>query len=84
MAPAINPFIDKNKSLDQEEIEVTLEGFGIDTDKPLVSQISRFDPWKDPVGVVKAYHEAKKEIPDLQLAYLGLFIASDDPQAQEI
>ncbi|MEF8846900.1 MAG: glycosyltransferase [Candidatus Paceibacterota bacterium] len=84
MPPAIDPFIDKNKELDQQEINAVLEGFGINTDKPLVSQISRFDPWKDPVGVVEAYHQAKEEIPDLQLAYLGLFLASDDPQAQEI
>jgi len=84
MPPAIDPFTDKNKELDEEETNAILEGFGINTDKPLVSQISRFDPWKDPVGVVEAYHQAKKEIPDLQLAYLGLFLASDDPEAQEV
>lgn len=84
MAPAIDPFTDKNKDLEQEEINTILRSFGMDTDKPLVSQISRFDPWKDPLGVVEAYHYARQEIPDLQLAYLGLFIAADDPQAQEI
>ena len=84
MPPAINPFTDKNKKLEQQETNAILESFGIDTDKPLVSQISRFDPWKDPEGVVKAYHQAKQEIPDLQLAYLGLFLAADDPEAQEV
>jgi len=84
MPPAINPFIDKNKSLGKEEVEAILEGFELDPQKPLVSQISRFDPWKDPVGVIEAYHQAKEEVPDLQLAYLGLFLAADDPEAQEV
>ena len=50
----------------------------------MVSQISRFDPWKDPVGVVKAYKIAKKKIPNLQMAYAGLFLSHDDPEAIRI
>lgn len=61
-----------------------LKSFGIDITKPLISQVSRFDPWKDPEGVIIAYREAKKKIPDLQLALVGLFLASDDPEAMKV
>jgi glycosyltransferase involved in cell wall biosynthesis len=49
-----------------------------------VVQVARFDPWKDPIGVVDAFYKAKNKIPDLQLAFLGLMIASDDPEAMRV
>jgi trehalose synthase len=61
-----------------------LSSMGVDPKRPLVTQVSRFDPWKDPWGVVDAYKEAKKVIPNLQLAYLGASHATDDPEGAGI
>lgn len=82
--PAINPLSIKNSTLELDKAKNILESLGVDSNKPLISQIARFDPWKDPLGVVKAYRIAKKKIPDLQLALLGLFLARDDPEAIKI
>ena len=81
---AIDPFIEKNIPLPVSTAKTILKSFGINTDKPLISQVSRFDPWKDPLGVVKAYRVAKKKIPGLQLALVGLFLAQDDPEAVNV
>ena len=53
--------------------------FGIDVDRPLICQVSRFDPWKDPLGVIDAYRQVKETMPDVQLALVGS-MASDDPE----
>ena len=53
--------------------------FGIDVDRPLICQVSRFDPWKDPLGVIDAYRIVKEEMPDVQLALVGS-MATDDPE----
>ncbi|MDP2676632.1 MAG: glycosyltransferase [bacterium] len=82
--PAIDPFAIKNISLREDARQKILEDAGINPTKPLISQISRFDPWKDPLGVIQAYYHAKNEIPDLQLALVGFAEAQDDPEAQEI
>jgi len=82
--PAIDPLMEKNQPLELEKARRILESFGIDVKKPLISQISRFDPWKDPLGVIEAYRLAKKKIPNLQLALVGLFLARDDPEAMKI
>lgn len=82
--PAINPLTEKNKLIDKEQAEKILSLFGLDVKKPIASQVSRFDPWKDPLGVIKAYQIAKKEIPELQLILSGICEAHDDPQAIEI
>jgi trehalose synthase len=79
--PAIDPLSSKNNSLDLEESENILRSYAISPDKPLMSQVARFDPWKDPLGVLESYRIAKKEIPDLQLVLMGLFLAADDPEA---
>jgi trehalose synthase len=55
------------------------EQFGIDVRRPLLCQVSRFDPWKDPLGVIDAYRIVKREIPEVQLALVGS-MASDDPE----
>lgn len=82
--PAIDPLIEKNMPMDETKAHTILEQFGIAPTKPLITQVSRFDPWKDPIGVIEAYYHAQKEIPDLQLALAGLIIADDDPEAATI
>lgn len=81
--PAIDPLSTKNNPLDKEKADQIIAKYKIDPDKPLVSQISRFDPWKDPWGVIDAYRIAKKDYSGLQLALIGFF-AQDDPEAIEI
>src|SRR3989344_1906165 len=81
--PAIDPLSEKNDPLDKMASDRIVKKFGVDPAKPLVSQISRFDPWKDPWGVMDAYREAKKEIINLQLGLVGVF-APDDPEAKEV
>jgi trehalose synthase len=80
--PAINPFNIKNRQLSDKEIDERLAHYEIPTDLPLVVQISRFDPWKDPKGVVEAFKLASKEV-DARLVLLGNF-ATDDPEGEEI
>src|SRR5437870_11981088 len=80
--PAINPFNIKNRELSDKEIDERLAHYEIPTDLPLVAQISRFDPWKDPKGVVEAFKVASKEV-DARLVLLGNF-ATDDPEGEEI
>lgn len=82
--PAIDPFTEKNKDMELSVARKVLEEFGINTVKPIVSQVSRFDAWKDPLGVISAYYLAKNKIPDLQLVLAGFLIAQDDPEAVEI
>ena len=80
--PAIDPFTIKNRRLSEKEIDERLAHYKIPTDLPLVAQISRFDPWKDPEGVIKAFKLASKEA-DARLVLLGNF-ATDDPEGEEI
>jgi len=81
--PAIDPLSRKNKAMEKAKAGKVIERFGLDSARPLVCQVSRFDPWKDPWGVIDAYRIAKKEIPNLQLALVGSF-AADDPEAYNI
>jgi len=80
--PAIDPLADKNKDLDPAYVDSVLEKFGIPPDKPIVTQISRYDPWKDPVGVIQAFKMARKHA-DCRLLLVG-DKAADDPEAEEI
>ena len=82
MMPAIDPFTIKNRQLSDREINGRLAHYEIPTDLPLVVQVSRFDPWKDPKGVVEAFKLARKQI-DARLVLLGNF-ATDDPEGEEI
>jgi trehalose synthase len=77
--PAIDPLAPKNMALSHEDAVFVCRQFGIDTDRPMVTQVSRFDPWKDPLGVIDAYRLVKEEVPDVQLALVGS-MASDDPE----
>ena len=80
--PAINPFSTTNKELSPDEIEERLTHYGIPTDLPLVVQISRFDNWKDPQGVVEAFRIARKQV-DCTLVLVGN-VATDDPEGHEV
>jgi trehalose synthase len=80
--PAIDPFSIKNRELSEDEINERLDHYNIPTDLPLVVQISRFDRWKDPEGVIKAFKLARKEV-DCTLVLLG-DIATDDPEGEEV
>jgi trehalose synthase len=80
--PAIDPFTIKNRQLSDKEVDERLAHYKIPTDLPLVVQISRFDPWKDPEGVVEAFKLARKRI-DARLVLLGNF-ATDDPEGEEV
>jgi trehalose synthase len=81
--PAIDPLSPKNMPLDLDTARQVLDWIGIDVDLPLITQISRFDPWKDPLGVIAAYRLVRQEFPDLQLALVGS-MALDDPQGWQI
>jgi trehalose synthase len=77
--PAIDPLAPKNMALSPEDAAYVCQQFGIDVDRPMMAQISRFDPWKDPLGVIDAYRVVKQSLPDVQLALVGS-MASDDPE----
>ncbi len=80
--PGIDPLNEKNVALEESETWDIVATMGIDPWRPLVTQVSRFDAWKDPWGVVDAYRLARQDVPGLQLALLGLIQASDDPEAE--
>ena len=82
IAPSIDPLSDKNKELPEETIEAALQKYGIVRDKPIVTQISRFDRLKDPVGVIEAYMQVKRYF-DCQLILAG-GTATDDPEGMQV
>ncbi|MCJ8500549.1 glycosyltransferase [Desulfatitalea alkaliphila] len=80
--PAINPFSIKNKELTEDEVDERLWHYGIPTDLPLVVQVSRFDIWKDPQGVIDAFKIARRQV-NATLVLLGN-VATDDPEGPAI
>ena len=82
MYPSIDPLSDKNKELTQEEVNKVLEKFNIPSDKPIILQVSRFDRFKDPVGVIGAYKMVKK-YNDCRLVLAGGG-AADDPEGLQV
>ena len=82
--PAIDPFAPKNCAMPRRRAAEIAKSLGIDVTRPLVTQVSRFDFWKDPWGVIDAYRFAKRSHPDLQLALLGLSQANDDPEGEQV
>jgi len=80
--PAIDPLAPKNMALSPEDAAYIVDQFGIDVERPMLTQVSRFDPWKDPLGVIDAYRLVKEEIPEVQLALVGS-MAHDDPEGWE-
>jgi trehalose synthase len=79
IAPAIDPLSPKNIEIQTQTASQILDWIGIDRPGPLITQVSRFDPWKDPFGVIAAYRLVREEIPGLQLALVGS-MALDDPE----
>src|SRR3954462_7060694 len=77
--PAIDPLTPKNMALSRDDAIYVCRQFGIDVNRPMICQVSRFDPWKDPLGVIDAYRIVKEAQPDVQLALVGS-MASDDPE----
>jgi trehalose synthase len=77
--PTIDPLSSKNAPMPNEEARAIVASFGIDVSRPLITQVSRFDPWKDPLGVIDAYRIVKEQVPEVQLALVGS-MASDDPE----
>jgi trehalose synthase len=79
IAPSIDPLSLKNGWIGHTTVYEVLHRYGIDQTRPTITQVSRFDPWKDPLGVIDAYRLAKEEIPGLQLLLIGS-LAHDDPE----
>ena len=81
--PSINPLSEKNMDLPQEEVRGVMGRFNLDPERPLVAQISRFDRFKDPIGVIQGYRLAKRFVPGLQLVLAGGG-ATDDPEGEAV
>jgi trehalose synthase len=82
ISPSIDPLSDKNKELPEETIKAVLQKYEIPTDKPLITQVSRFDRLKDPVGVIEVYKRVKKYV-DCRLVLAG-GTAADDPEGVQV
>jgi trehalose synthase len=80
--PAIDPLTPKNMAFPPDDAAYIVDQFGIDVGRPLLTQVSRFDPWKDPLGVIDAYRLVKESYPEVQLALVGA-MAHDDPEGWE-
>lgn len=83
ITPGIDPLTPKNQPISRRRAESTVAQFGVDPNRPFISQVSRFDPWKDPLGVIECFKLLKEDHRDLQLVLLGNF-AEDDPEGRII
>jgi trehalose synthase len=83
IAPAIDPLSPKNIDLDPHVANQILDWIGVEVPGRLITQVSRFDQWKDPLGVIDAYRLVREQIPDLQLALVGS-MALDDPEGWDV
>jgi trehalose synthase len=81
--PSIDPLSDKNMELGQNEIDSTYEEFNLDRKRPIMLQVSRYDRFKDPLGVIDAYKLTKQSVPEIQLVLAGGG-ATDDPEGEEV
>jgi trehalose synthase len=81
--PSIDPLSDKNMELGQNEIDSTYEEFNLDRKRPIMLQVSRYDRFKDPLGVIDAYKLTKQSVPEIQLVLAGGG-APDDPEGEEV
>lgn len=77
--PAIDPLSPKNVDISTETAEEILLRYSVDPHRPMICQVSRFDPWKDPLGVIDVYRHLRDDIPGLQLVLIAS-MASDDPE----
>jgi trehalose synthase len=83
IVPAIDPLSSKNRALPGYLARETVAELGIELERPLLLQVSRFDPWKDPLGVIEVWRRVRQAVPRLQLALVGS-MASDDPEGWRI
>jgi trehalose synthase len=81
--PAIDPLSSQNMDIPIDLCRRAVADLGIDVSRPLVLQVSRFDRWKDPLGVIEAYRLARRQFPGLQLALAGM-LAEDDPEGHRM
>jgi trehalose synthase len=81
--PAIDPLSPKNLALPEATARQILGWIGIQLDRPLITQVARFDPWKDPLGVISAYQQVRQDVPNAQLALVGS-MALDDPEGWDV
>ena len=77
--PAIDPLAPKNQPMSPEEASMVIARYGVAPEQPFIAQVSRFDPWKDPLGVIACFRQLRERHPDLQLVLLGDF-PNDDPE----
>jgi trehalose synthase len=82
MFPAINPLTPKNRDIDEKVMMKYIKKAGIPTDKPIITQVSRLDPWKDPEGVVEIFKRVKQKV-DCRLMFC-YNVASDDPEGMQM
>ena len=80
--PSIDPLSEKNKPLNINDVLKVLSRYDVDPDRPIIGHVSRFDPWKDPLGVIDVYRKVKEKEPTVQLVMIGSF-AHDDPEGVE-
>jgi trehalose synthase len=80
--PSIDPLSQKNRQLSPDEVLDVLSKYELDPDRPLVTQVARFDYWKDPLGVIDCYKLVKKKIPEIQLLLVGS-MPVDDPEGKD-
>ncbi|MGC8584292.1 MAG: glycosyltransferase [Thermoproteus sp.] len=81
--PSIDPLSPKNMPLPQTTVDRIVDKFGVDRERPIILQVSRYDRAKDPVGVIESFRLAKRHVPDAQLVYLGS-PATDDPEGEVV
>lgn len=77
--PSINPLSDKNREIPEDLVLKILNKYGVKHDRPIITQVGRFDPWKDAVGAIDVYRMVKKELPQVQLLLVAS-MATDDPE----
>ncbi len=77
--PAIDPLSPKNGAIPEDMVAAIIQRYRVDVNCPLIAQVSRFDPWKDPLGVIDVYRIVKQEIPELHLVFVAS-LADDDPE----
>lgn len=77
--PSINPLSEKNRELTESEIKTVLDRFEVKADQPIITQVGRFDPWKNPSAAIDVYRLIKREFPTVQLVLIG-GMATDDPE----
>ncbi|XHH08152.1 MAG: glycosyltransferase [Candidatus Bathyarchaeia archaeon] len=77
--PSINPLSEKNRELTNSDVMAVLERYGVKANQPIITQVARFDPWKDPSGAIDVYRIVKKQVPNVQLLLIA-GMAADDPE----